>query len=170
MDDDKVMENIDAINEDMSESKFTKKEIEKLKSGPDDVRKVKYILSVLEPIEEDITLFGGEKFSTGIVVLPVLTKLKKRLAPDEKYPIYIVKLKKDIKDDMAERCNLNLTKKVVSKSSFFDKRFDKLKFLEDDKRSEVIIVEVKEELLKLQEDGSTEEVTLERLPPEKSGS
>ena len=104
--------------------------------------KVKNLLSVLEPIEEDITLFGGEKFSTGIVVLPVLTKLKKRLAPDEKYPIYIVKLKKDIKDD-------------------------KLKFLEDDKRAEVIIVKVKEELLKLQEDRSTEEVTLERQPPEK---
>ena len=67
---------------------------------------------------------------------------------------------------MAERCNLNLNKKVLSKSSFFDKRFDKLKFLEDDKRAEVI-VEVKEELLKLQEDGSTEEVTLERQPPEK---
>ena len=104
--------------------------------------KVKNLLSVLEPIEEDITLFGGEKFSTGIVVLPVLTKLNKRLAPDEKYPIYIVKLKKDIKDD-------------------------KLKFLEDDKRAEVIIVKVKEELLKLQEDGSTEKVTLERQPPEK---
>ena len=56
--------------------------------------KVKNLLSVLEPIEEDITLLGGEKFSTGIVVLPVLTKLNKRLAPDEKYPIYIVKLKK----------------------------------------------------------------------------
>ena len=99
--------------------------------------------------------------------MPFINKLNKRLAPDENDTIYIVKLKKDIKDDMAERCNLNLNKKVVSKSSFFDKRFDKLKFLEDDKRSEVIIVEVEEELLKLQEDGSTEEVTLERLPPEK---
>ena len=113
-----------------------------------------------------LTLLGGEKFSTGSVVLPVLNKLNKRLAPDENDPIYIAKLKKDIKDDMAERCNLNLNKKVLSKSSFFDKRFDKLKFLEDDKRAEVI-VEVKEELLKLQEDGSTEEVTLERQPPEK---
>ena len=38
--------------------------------------------------------------------------------------------------------------------------------MEDDERLEVIL-EVKEELLKLQEDGSTEEVTLERQPPEK---
>ena len=83
------------------------------------MRKVKNLLSVLEPIEEDITLLGGEKFSTGSVVLPVLNKLNKRLAPDENDPIYIAKLKKDIKDDMAERCNLNLNKKVLSKSNFF---------------------------------------------------
>ena len=78
MDDDKVMKNIDAINKAMIESKFTKKEIEKLKISPDDVRKVKNLLSVLKSIEEDITLLGGEKFSTGSVVLPVLNKLNKR--------------------------------------------------------------------------------------------
>ena len=52
--------------------------------------KVKNLLSVLEPIEEDITLFGGEKFSTGIVVLPVLTKLKKGLLLMKNIPFILL--------------------------------------------------------------------------------
>ena len=91
------------------------------------MNKVKEVIKVLEPIEEDITLLGGEKFSTGSAVLPVLNKLKKRLAPDENDLIYIAKLKKDITEDMEKRCSLNLNKKVLAKSSFFDKRFEKLK-------------------------------------------
>ena len=89
MDDEKVMENIDAINEAMKAAKFKKKELTKLIISPGDVNKVKEVLKVLEPIEEDITLLGGVKFSTGSAVLPVLNKVKKRLAPDENDLIYV---------------------------------------------------------------------------------
>ena len=77
------------------------------------------VLSELEPIEEDITLLGGEKFSTGSVVLPVLHKLNKRLASDENDPFTVAKLEKDIKGDMAVRYELNLNRRVLSKSNFF---------------------------------------------------
>ena len=133
----------------MKAAKFKKKELVKLIIVPEDVNKVKEVLKVLEPIEEDITLLGGEKFSTGSSVLPVLNKLKKRLAPDENDFIYIAKLKKDITEDMEKRCTLNLNKKVLAKSSFFDKRFDKLKFIEEEDRKETVR-EIEVELLELE--------------------
>ena len=120
---------------------------------------MKEVIKVLEPIEEDITLLGGEKFSTGSAVLPVLNKLKKRLAPDENDLIYIAKLKKDITEDMEKRCSLNLNKKVLAKSSFFDKRFDKLKFMEEEDRKETIR-EIEVELLEMEKNMVTSEEVL----------
>ena len=162
MDDEKVMENIDAINEAMKAAKFKKKELTKLIISPGDVNKVKEVLKVLEPIEEDITLLGGVKFSTGSAVLPVLNKVKKRLAPDENDLIYVAKLKKDITEEMEKRCSLNLNKKVLAKSSFFDKRFEKLKFMGEEDRKETIR-EIEVELLELEkitvtsEEGASQE-------------
>ena len=162
MDDEKVMENIDAINEAMKAAKFKKKELTKLIISPGDVNKVKEVLKVLEPIEEDITLLGGVKFSTGSAVLPVLNKVKKRLAPDENDLIYVAKLKKDITEEMEKRCSLNLNKKVLAKSSFFDKRFDELKFMEEEDKKETIR-EIEVELLELEkitvtsEEGASQE-------------
>ena len=149
----------------MIDAKFTKKEISSLTITPEDVKKVNEVLKVIEPIEEDITLLGGEKFATGSAVLPVLHKLKKRLAPDENDPSYIARLKEDVLNDMEERCALNLNKKVLSMCSFFDKRFDKLKFLDDDDRRETIS-NLEEELLAL-ESKLPSDRHLDKEPPKK---
>ena len=71
----------------------------------------------------------------------------KRLAPDENDLIYIAKLKKDITEEMEKRCSLNLNKKVLAKSSFFDKRFDE--FMEEEDKKETIR-EIEVELLELE--------------------
>ena len=50
--------------------------------------------------------------------LEVLHKLNKRLASDENDPFNVAKLEKDIKGDMAVRYELNLNRRVLSKSNF----------------------------------------------------
>ena len=149
MDDVKVTANIKAINDAMKAAKFKKKELNKLEITAEDVKKVKEVLKVLEPIEEDITLLGGEKFATGSTVLPVLKKLRKRLASDEDDLIYIAKLKRDILEDMQQRCTENLNMPVLAKATFFDKRFDIEKVLDNETRDK-ILNEIEEELVKLE--------------------
>jgi hypothetical protein len=149
MDEEKVSENIDAINEAMVAAKINKEELAKLTIKPEDVRKLKAVLKVIDSIEEDITLLGGETYSTGSAVLPVLNKLNKRLEPDEDDPIYVGLLKRDILEDMQKRCIKNLNKTVLAKASFFDMRFSKLRFLDDETKADIIEL-VEKELLELE--------------------
>ena len=145
MDEVKVDENIEAINQAMKEAKFKKSEIAKLEIKPEDTRKMKELVKVLDVLEEGITLIGGEKFATGSAVLPFLYKFNKLLEIDDDEPLFISTFKKDLKDDMKGRCDANLNVHMLAKASFFDKRFSQLKFLEDIDREEVI-EDIKDEL------------------------
>ena len=145
MDDEKVNENIAAINQAMKDAKFKKSELTKLEIKPEDTRKMKELVKVLDVLEEGITLIGGEKFATGSTVLPFLHKFNKFLEIDEEEPLYISAFKTDLKDDIRMRCDANLNKYVLAKASFFDKRFFHLKFLQEDVKKEVM-EEIKTEL------------------------
>ena len=60
-DDDKINENIEAINSAMKACKFKKKMLSQLEIKSDDVKKMKELVSVLDIMEEGVTLIGGEK-------------------------------------------------------------------------------------------------------------
>ena len=102
-------------------------------------------------MEEGITLLGGQKYSTGSVVLPFLQKMKKDLEPLEDEPLNIVRFKRDLAADLEERCEQNLDKNLLSKASFFDKRFSQLKFLAEEDEREKILEEIEEELVEVEQ-------------------
>merc|ERR1719222_1303111 len=109
------------------------------------------LVKVLDVLEEGITLLGGQKYSTGCVVLPFLKKMKKELEPLEDEPLNIVKFKRDLAADLEERCEENLDKNLLSKASFFDKRFSQLKFLAEENEREKILEEIEEELVEVEQ-------------------
>ena len=76
-DEEKIAENIAAINESMDEAKV--KAREKLKITEDDVEVMLQLVPVLDTLEEATTLLGGENYSTGSVVLPFERKIMKVL-------------------------------------------------------------------------------------------
>ena len=165
----KVDENIDAINEAMKEAKFKKAEIVKLEIKPEDTRKMKELVKVLDVLEEGITLIGGEHFATGSAVLPFIYKFSKFLEIDDEEPVYISSFKTNLKQEMKTRCDANLNSPVLAKSSFFDKRFSHLKFLDEDFKKE-IIEDIKEELEAIaasMERNTNDEIVEEREPSKK---
>ena len=76
---------------------------------------------MVEPIEECITLCGGELYATASSVLPFLEKIKKHLLPESTDPVYLSELKTSLREDIIARCELNLNRKVLLKCTFFDK-------------------------------------------------
>ena len=164
-DDDKINENIEAINSAMKACKFKKKMLSQLEIKSDDVKKMKELVSVLDIMEEGVTLIGGEKYATASAVLPFLHRLYKILEEDETDPVYMSNFKTYLREDLAGRCDNNLNKEVLTKASFFDKRFAMLKFLDKEETldRENILREIKSELmviehkLTVKEGGSVQE-------------
>ena len=156
MDEEKIDVNIEAINHAMLEAKFSKKDQAKLLIKQEDVLKMKNLVKILDVLEEGITLIGAEKYATGSAVLPFLHKFNKVLEADESDLVYISKFKSDLKRELNTRCDLNLNMDILSKASFFDKRFSLLKFLENDEK-ERIVEEIREELKEM-------EKTVEKAP------
>jgi hypothetical protein len=149
LDEEKVDENIAAINEAMKVAKFKKKDIAAMEIKVEETKKMKELVKVLDVMEEGITLIGGEKYATGSAVLPFVKKFNKVLEVDENEPLYMSKFKTDLKEDIKERCEKNLNRKVLAKASYFDKRFSNLKFLKNEEREEAI-AEIKEELKQIE--------------------
>ena len=148
-DDSKIQENIEAINCAMKDSKFKKSVLAKLEVKDDDVKKMKELTGILDILEEGVTLIGGENYATASAVLPFLHRLYQILEEDETDPMYMSTFKAFLKKDLTERCDNNLNKEVLSKASFFDKRFAMLKFLESETsvEKETIMAEIRAELL-----------------------
>ena len=86
-------------------------------------------------------------------MLPFLVQFLKELETDEDGLVYVNKFKNVLREEMITRCAKNLDIKLLAKSSFFDKRYSKLKFLprichllDVQVTSDQIISEIKEEL------------------------
>ena len=62
-------------------------------------------------------------------MLPFLVQFLKELETDEDGLVYVNKFKNVLREEMITRCAKNLNIKLLAKSSFFDKRYSKLKFL-----------------------------------------
>ena len=139
----KVKANIEAVNQAMIDAKFKKAEIAKLKIKDPDVKKMKELVKVLDMLEEGITLIGAEKYCTGSVILPFLSKFLKILDDNS---VVVGSFKTMLKTELEERCELNLNNSVLAKASLFDKRFSHLKKDERD----LILEEVKKELKEIE--------------------
>ena len=87
--------NIEAINAAMKSS-LSKKDFEKYEIEKKEVHVIVKILQTLRILEEGITRIGGEKYSTGSIVLPFLTQFLVFLKGDEDNPMYVRKFKKTI--------------------------------------------------------------------------
>ena len=74
--------NIEAINAALKDTQ-TAKEYKKLAIEDKDMDVVVNILPTLKILEEGITRIGGEKYSTGSIVLPFLSKFLNFLEGDE---------------------------------------------------------------------------------------
>ena len=108
---------------------LAKKEYDKLKLSESDFNVVVNVLPTLDILSEAINIFGGEKFCTGSIVLPFLVQFLKALDTDEDGIAYINKFKNVLQEEIIARCAKHLNIKLLAKSSFFDKRYSKLKFL-----------------------------------------
>ena len=124
-----VDKNISAVNEAISKC-LGAKEYKKLMIKPADVQVMLNIVPLLDILEEGIRLLGGEQFSSGSSVLPFLVNFQDILETNEDDPAYIVKFKDVLKNELTVRCLKNLNFPVLSKASFFDKRYAKLSFLD----------------------------------------
>ena len=121
---------------------------------------------MLDVLEECITKLGGEKYSTGSVVLPFLKQMLKMLEPDEDEPVFIAKFKRELAADLEDRCEDNLDVNLLGKASFFDKRFAQLKFLTETQKEE-LLAEVLAELSTLEEEVNLVQVEINQNPPKK---
>ena len=121
---------------------------------------------MLDVLEECITKLGGEKYSTGSVVLPFLKQMLKTFEPDEDEPLFIAKFKRELAADLKTRCESNLDVNLLGKASFFDKRFAQLKFLTENQKEE-LLAEVLAELSTLEEEVNLVQVEINQNPPKK---
>ena len=163
IDNNKVNDNIEAINKAMIEAKFSKKQLKALEIQSDDLRKMISLTPLLDELEEGVTLLGGEKFATGSSVLPWVKLMEKKLKYSENDPSFLSQFKSDLNKELKERCGNFLNKTILSKASFFDKRYSKLSFLEEGQKN-LIFNEIKEELKLVQMKVSNEkqkEITAE---------
>ena len=123
-------------------------------------------------MEECITKLGGEKYSTGSVVLPFLKQMLKTFEPDEDEPLFIAKFKRELAADLKTRCESNLDVNLLGKASFFDKRFAQLKFLTENQKEE-LLAEVLAELSTLEEEVNLVQVEINQKsesPKEEKGA
>ena len=128
MDREAVDKNIRAINCAM-DSTLATSERDKLKIVEEDVNVMATLMPTLDILEEGVALLGGEKYSTGSVVLPFLNTYLEVLEGDEDDQIYFRKFKDTLKNELITRCYDNLNFKMLLKSSFFDMRYTKMNFL-----------------------------------------
>ena len=149
MNDEKIKDNIDAVNQAMMDAKFKKTEFAKLKIQESDVRKMKELVTVLDILEEGITLIGAEKYCTGSVILPFLSKFIKILDDNDDNSVVVGCFKMKLKEELEERCAVNLNRSVLAKASLMDKRFSQLKFLGQEEKDRVL-GEIKTELEELE--------------------
>ena len=121
--------NIAAINAALK-SCLAAKKFKLLEVTKKDMDIVMNILPTLKILEEGITKIGGEKYSTGSLVLPFLTKFLVFLDGDEEDQMYVRMFKKDLQREMITRCKDNLNIEVLALASFCDMRYSHLKFLD----------------------------------------
>ena len=159
IDEGKVMENIEAVNAALKSS-VKKREYNRLYIDHSDVTVLLNIVPTLDPMEEAITYLGGDKHITASSVLPFLVNFNTFLETNEDDPLYVTKFKSTLKREMIERCVKHLNFQLLTKSSYFDKRYSKLSFvdkmgfleLEDDVLNKgSILEEIKIELVSIQE-------------------
>lgn len=86
------------------------------------------------------------------------------LEPSPKDPYYLHQFKVDLTKDFKERCDKNLNRDTLAKSSYFDGRFKDLDFLVASKKRE-IEEDIKEELKEFEAQGEFVKVT-EKSPKE----
>ena len=122
-------ENIEAINAALKMC-VPKKKFQLLAITEKDVSVMTNILPTLKILEEGITKIGGEKFSTGSLVLPFLSKFLVFLDGDDDDPIYVRQFKQKLQEEMITRCRDNLNMEVLALASFCDMRYSHLKFLD----------------------------------------
>ena len=169
MDEVKVKANIEAVNQAMIDAKLKKAEIAKLKIKDPDVKKMKELVKVLDMLEEGITLIGAEKYCTGSVILPFLSKFLRILDDHDDDSVVVGSFKTMLKTELEERCELNLNNSVLAKASLLDKRFSHFKFLEKEGRDQ-ILEEVKKELKEIEKKPLTatkEKESSTKEPPKK---
>lgn len=167
-----VHKNIDAINAALKEC-FKQKEVESLKITKKDVDVVLNILPLLEILEEGIARIGGEKYSTGSIVLPFLSKFLDHLEGDEDDLMYVQFFKNKLQSELITRCKENLNFVILAKSSFCDMRYSHLKFLKVLRKFKVTTITkemitdlVKSELEVVESNIDTEEKN-EKLEPKR---
>ena len=159
----KCKENINAINSAM-ESSLSTADFAKMEILESDINVALTILPTLDIIGEGIDLLGGEKFATGSIVLPFVAKFLKLMVSDEEDPIYFRKFKDTIKDDLSLRCASNLNTAILSKCSFFDPRYKKMKFFEDLAEFNIIQADVTKLIIMEEIRDELESIYLETTP------
>ena len=111
------------------------------------------VVPLFDSLEEGITLFCGEKYSSSSVTLPFLAKFLDLLKEDEADPTYVATFKDVLKEELITRCNDNPNFMMLAKCSIFDKCFSRLSFLTKLSQhnlnrisKEVVIEKIKQEL------------------------
>ena len=122
-------QNIDAINAAMKRY-LSAKQYKELEISEKETGIMMNTLPTLKILEEGITKLGGEKYSTGSVVLTFLARFLVFLDGDEDDPVYLRTFKLKLQKEMIKRCHDNLNIRLLSLSSLCDMRYSKLKFLE----------------------------------------
>ena len=125
----KAQANIEAINAAMK-SCLPKKDYKRFEIEKKDTDVIIKTLPTLRILEEGITRIGGEKYSTGSLVLPFLSKFLEFLEGEEEDVVYVRKFKKKLQSELITRCRNNLNFEQLALSSFCDMRYSNLKFLE----------------------------------------
>ena len=110
--------------------KMSKKDYKSLEIQKKDTDVIIKTLPTLRILEEGITRIGGEKYSTGSLVLPFLSKFLEFLEGEEEDVVYVRKFKKKLQSELITRCRDNLNFEQLALSSFCDMRYSNLKFIE----------------------------------------
>lgn len=121
-----------------------------------EVQKMEELIAFLAPFKEATEVLGGQKYCTGSIAYPIISKMLKKSQCRASDSAMIKDVKAAVNQDLNTRQSMMGT--ILLRASALDPRFKGLKFLNDDANVNAVWDEIREEMITLANNESAQQL------------